>query len=107
MNGRLARIERRVPVKRFPIRVLTGVAAASLFFGTAVGAAAASVDPSTLTPPPPPDARCHTAGNQTICDTVLNFDMENEPAFDAPCGTPTSPARTTATASATTTATAS
>jgi hypothetical protein len=83
----LARIEWRVPVKRFLIRVVTGLAAASLFLGTAAGAAAASVDPSTLTPPPPPDARCHTAGNQVICDTVLNFDMENEPAFDAPCGT--------------------
>ena len=22
-----------------------------------------------------------------ICDTVLNFFFENEPAFDAPCGT--------------------
>ena len=74
-------------MKRFLIRVVTGIAAASLFLGTAGGAAAGSVDPSTLTPAPPPDARCHTAGNQVICDTVLNFFPENEPAFDAPCGT--------------------
>ena len=74
-------------MKRILIRVATGVAAASLFLGTAGGAAAGSVDPSTLTPAPPPDARCHTAGNQVICDTVLNSFPENEPALDAPCGT--------------------
>jgi hypothetical protein len=73
-------------VKRIIVRVVTGIAAASLFLGTAGGAAAASVDPSTLTPAPPADARCHTAGIQVICDTVLNFFPENEPAFDAPCG---------------------
>jgi len=76
-----------VPVKRILSRVVTGLAAASLFLGTAGGAAAGSVDPSTLTPAPPSDARCHTAGNQVICDTVLNSYPENEPAFDAPCGT--------------------
>ena len=68
-------------------RLVTGVAAASLFLWTAGAAAAGSVDPSTLTPAPPSDARCHDAGNQVICDTVLNFFPENEPAFDAPCGT--------------------
>ena len=48
---------------------------------------AGSVDPSTLQPPPPPGAKCHTAGNQIICDTILNFDLENQPDFDLPCGT--------------------
>ena len=74
-------------MKRTLSRLVTGVAAASLFLWTAGVAAAGSVDPSTLTPAPPSDARCHEAGNQVICDTVLNFYPENEPAFDAPCGT--------------------
>ena len=74
-------------MKRILRRLVTGVAAASLLLWTAGVASAGSVDPSTLTPAPPPDASCHTAGNQVICDTVLNFYPENEPAFDAPCGT--------------------
>jgi hypothetical protein len=54
---------------------------------TASPVSAGSVDPSTLQPPPPPGARCHSAGNQVICDTTLNFEIISEPAFDAPCGT--------------------
>ncbi len=67
--------------------LLAAFAAGSLLLATATLALAAPVDGSTLTPPPPADARCHTAGNQTICDTVLNFFPVNEPAFDTPCGT--------------------
>jgi len=73
-------------VNRILSRLVTGVAATSLFLGTVGSVAAASVDPSTLTPSPPSDARCHTAGNQVICDTVLNFFLENEPDMDTPCG---------------------
>ena len=60
---------------------------ASLLLASAPASLAGSVDPSTLQPPPPPGAKCHTAGNQVICDTVLNFDLENQPDFDLPCGT--------------------
>ena len=60
---------------------------AGLLLVTAPASLAGSVDPSTLQPPPPPGARCHTAGNQVICDTILNFDLENQPDFDLPCGT--------------------
>jgi hypothetical protein len=74
-------------VNRFVLRLAAVATAVVLLLGSATTAIAGSVDPSTLTPPPPPDARCHTAGTRTICDTVLNVDMVNEPAFDAPCGT--------------------
>jgi len=74
-------------VNRFVLRLATVASAAGLLLASATTTLAGSVDPSTLTPPPPPDARCHSAGNQTICDTILDFDMENEPAFDLPCGT--------------------
>ena len=60
---------------------------AGLLLAAAPASLAVSVDPSTLQPPPPPGAKCHTAGNQVICDTILNFDLENEPDFDLPCGT--------------------
>jgi hypothetical protein len=61
--------------------------AAGLLLATVPASLAGSVDPSTLTPPPPPGARCHTAGQQIICDTVLNFDLVNQPDFELPCGT--------------------
>ena len=61
--------------------------AAGLLLATVPASLAGSVDPSTLTPPPPPGARCHTAGGQVVCDTVLNFDLENQPDFELPCGT--------------------
>ena len=60
---------------------------AGLLLAAAPASLAGSVDPSTLQPPPPPGAKCHTAGNQVICDTILNFDLENQPDFDLPCGT--------------------
>ena len=60
---------------------------AGLLLAAAPASLAGSVDPSTLQPPPPPGARCHTAGNQVICDTILNFDLENQPDFELPCGT--------------------
>ena len=60
---------------------------AGLLLAAAPASLAGSVDPSTLQPPPPPGAKCHTAGNQIICDTILNFDLENQPDFDLPCGT--------------------
>lgn len=66
---------------------LIQAATVSLLLAMAPASLAGSVDPSTLQPPPPPDARCQTAGRQVICDTVLNFDLANEPAFDAQCGT--------------------
>ena len=61
--------------------------AAGLLLATVPASLAGSVDPSTLTPPPPPGAHCHTAGQQTVCDTVLNFDLVNQPDFELPCGT--------------------
>ena len=61
--------------------------AAGLLLATVPASLAGSVDPSTLTPPPPPGARCYTAGQQIICDTVLNFDLVNQPDFELPCGT--------------------
>ena len=60
---------------------------AGLLLAAAPASLAGSVDPSTLQPPPPPGAKCHTAGNQVICDTILNFDLENQPDFELPCGT--------------------
>ena len=59
---------------------------ASLLLAGASATLAGSVDPSTLQPVPPPGARCHTAGNQVICDTVLNSTLENQPDFELPCG---------------------
>ena len=61
--------------------------AAGMLLAAAPASLAGSVDPSTLQPPPPPGAKCHTAGNQIICDTILNFDLVNQPDFDLPCGT--------------------
>ena len=61
--------------------------AAGLLLATVPASLAGNVDPSTLTPPPPPGARCYTAGQQIICDTVLNFDLVNQPDFELPCGT--------------------
>ena len=61
--------------------------AAGLLLATVPASLAGSVDPSTLTPPPPPGAQCHTAGQQIVCDTVLNFDLVNQPDFELPCGT--------------------
>jgi hypothetical protein len=74
-------------MRRFFSLVIAALTAGSLVLAAAGVAVAAPVEPSTLTPPPPDDARCHTAGAQTICDTVLNFFPVNEPAFEAPCGT--------------------
>ena len=67
--------------------LLSLTTAAGLLLATVPASLAGSVDPSTLTPPPPPGARCHTAGGQVICDTVLNFDLVNQPDFELPCGT--------------------
>jgi hypothetical protein len=67
--------------------ILSLTTAAGLLLATVPASLAGSVDPSTLEPPPPPGARCHTAGQQIICDTVLNFDLENQPDFELPCGT--------------------
>jgi hypothetical protein len=55
---------------RFFLSIAT---AAGLMLATVPASLAGSVDPSTLTPPPPPGARCHTAGGQVICDTVLKL----------------------------------
>jgi hypothetical protein len=66
--------------------VVSAVLAATLVLAGGSAALAGEVDPSTLQPPPPPGARCHQAGNQVICDTVLNFTLENAPDFEAPCG---------------------
>ena len=74
-------------MRRFVTLPLSSLIAASLLLGSASVTAARSVDPSTLQPPPPADARCHSAGNQVICDTVLNSFPVNEAAFDAECGT--------------------
>jgi hypothetical protein len=74
-------------MRRFVTFLFSFLTAASLVLAGASVAAAGSVDPSTLQPPPPPGSRCFEAGNQVICDTVLNFYPVNEPAIDAPCGT--------------------
>ena len=74
-------------MRRLSTMLIAALGASSLLVATAGITMAGSVDPSTLTPPPPDDARCHSAGRQVICDTVLNFFPENEPAIDAPCGT--------------------
>ena len=74
-------------MRRFATVFITLLAAASLALVGAPVAAAGSVDPSTLQPPPPPGSRCFEAGNQVICDTVLDFYPANSPEFDAPCGT--------------------
>jgi len=74
-------------MRRLSSIVVSLLASISLIVVGASVALGASVDPSTLQPPPPPDARCHTAGRQVICDTVLNAFPVNEPAFDLPCGT--------------------
>jgi len=71
-------------LSRFLVSLALG---AGLLLATVPAALAWSVDPSTLTPPPPPGARCHTAGGQIICDTVLNFDLVNQPDMELPCGT--------------------
>jgi hypothetical protein len=74
-------------MRHFLTMLLAAAAAGTVLLATAGITLAGSVDPATLTPPPPDDARCHSAGRQVICDTVLNFFPENEPAIDAPCGT--------------------
>jgi hypothetical protein len=74
-------------MRRFAALVLPLLAAASLALAAAPVAAAGSVDPSTLQPPPPPGARCFEAGDEVICDTVLNFYPVNSAESDAPCGT--------------------
>ena len=71
-------------LSRFLVSLALGT---GLLLATVPAALAGSVDPSTLQPPPPPGARCHTAGGQIICDTVLNFDLENQPDIELPCGT--------------------
>jgi hypothetical protein len=76
-----------ITMRRFVTFVLSMLTAASLTLAGVSVAAAGSVDPSTLQPPPPPGSRCHDAGKQVICDTVLNFYPVNEPSLDAPCGT--------------------
>jgi len=76
-----------ITMRRLGVLVVSLLTAASLALAGASVATARLVDPSTLQPPPPPGARCYEAGNQVICDTVLNFYPVNEPAFDAPCGT--------------------
>ena len=47
-----------------------------------------TVDPSTLEPVPP-NAVCHEAGGQIICDTFIDDVLVNEPNpdFALPCGT--------------------
>jgi hypothetical protein len=71
-------------LSRFLVSLALG---AGLLLATVPAALAGSVDPSSLQPPPPPGARCHTAGGQIICDTVLNFDLVNQPDMELPCGT--------------------
>jgi hypothetical protein len=74
-------------MERLVTRVAVVIATTVLLLAAATTTLAAGVDPSSLTPPPPPDASCHGSGTQVICDTVLNLDSVNEPAFDLPCGT--------------------
>jgi hypothetical protein len=49
-------------------------------------AARTPVDPETLIPPPP-NATCHEAGRQIVCDTAFEIHLTNEPVdFGLPCG---------------------
>lgn len=48
--------------------------------------AAATVDPSTLTPPPPEGSVCRADGQWIICETSVAFAPVNEPGDELPCG---------------------
>src|SRR3954467_14100695 len=54
----------------------------------AASAFAGAVDPNTLQPVPP-NATCKDAGQQIICDTVVDDFLLNAPTpdFELPCGT--------------------
>src|SRR3954453_123374 len=55
--------------------------------GLAASASAAGVDPNTLQPVPP-NATCHDAGQQIVCDTFLAEFLVNapNPDLELPCG---------------------
>lgn len=69
-------------------RLAIGMAGAALVIAmtAAAGSAGTPVDPDTLTPPPPPGATCNASGKQVICETSFEVHLQNEPAFDLPCG---------------------
>jgi hypothetical protein len=77
-------------MSRFGTFRLSLIMAASLLPAAVTAAPAAagtSIDPNTLFPPPPPGAECSHNGRQTICRTVFNVFLTNEPILDVPCGT--------------------
>jgi hypothetical protein len=72
-----------------PRRPLLAVAIAALISlgGATVTSAHTLVDPTTLTPPLLPFRVCYEDGPWVKCDTSGTDTWENEPIFDAPCGT--------------------
>src|SRR3954462_12056129 len=61
-----ARSIRRVPMRKLALAVTLVVAS----LGLVASASGAAVDPNTLQPVPP-NATCHDAGQQIICDTFV------------------------------------
>ena len=54
--------------------------------GAAPAVGAQPSDPAGLVPPPPPGSTCQQVGSGTFCRTVFDASVENEPAFELPCG---------------------